>query len=186
MKITEEMLEDHCMVWFGSLGYQTLNGSELEPKGSTPERESLSDVVLKPRLRQALLNINSHLPEECIDTAIDILLNTVPSIERANHTFHRQIIEGIQVEYEDERGHPVGDKVRLVDFNNEHNNWLAVRQFSVNGVTNGEIDNRRPDIVVFLNGLPISLLELKNPADTKADVWRAYNQVQTYSELTGR
>ncbi|NMU84616.1 hypothetical protein HKB16_17240, partial [Vibrio parahaemolyticus] len=75
MKITEEMLEDHCMVWFGSLGYQTLNGSELEPKGSTPERESLSDVVLKPRLRQALLNINSHLPEECIDTAIGILLN---------------------------------------------------------------------------------------------------------------
>lgn len=182
MKITEEMLEDHCMVWFGSLGYQTLNGSELEPKGSTPERESLSDVVLKPRLRQALLNINSHLPEECIDTAIGILLNTVPSIERANHTFHRQIIEGIQVEYEDERGHPVGDKVRLVDFNNEHNNWLAVRQFSVNGVTNGEIDNRRPDIVVFLNGLPISLLELKNPADTKADVWRAYNQVQTYKQ----
>jgi type I restriction enzyme, R subunit len=182
MKITEEMLEDHCMVWFGSLGYQALNGSELEPKGTTPERESLSDVVLKPRLRQALLNINSHLPEECIDTAIGILLNTVPSIERANHTFHRQIIEGIQVEYEDERGHPVGDKVRLVDFNNEHNNWLAVRQFSVNGVTDGEIDNRRPDIVVFLNGLPISLLELKNPADTKADVWRAYNQVQTYKQ----
>ncbi|NMU83795.1 type I restriction endonuclease subunit R, partial [Vibrio parahaemolyticus] len=59
---------------------------------------------------------------------------------------------------------------------------LAVRQFSVNGVTNGEIDNRRPDIVVFLNGLPISLLELKNPADTKADVWRAYNQVQTYKQ----
>ncbi|MEF1341362.1 type I restriction endonuclease, partial [Vibrio rotiferianus] len=128
MKITEEMLEDHCMVWFEQIGYQTIHGSELEPTGAKPERGSLSDVVLKPRLRKALININKHLPEACIDTAIDILLTTVPSTERANHIFHRQLIEGIQVDYEDEDGQPVGDRVMLVDFENEKNDWLVVRQ----------------------------------------------------------
>ncbi|HFQ4859093.1 type I restriction endonuclease subunit R [Vibrio vulnificus] len=183
MKITEEMLEDHCMVWFGSLGYQTLHGGDLEPTGKTPERQSLSDVVLKPRLKKSLMKINPHLPEDCIDTAIDTLLTSVPSVAHANHTFHRQLIDGIQVEYEDSEGHPKGDKVYLVDFTNQNNDWLALRQFSVDGVTNGEKDNRRPDIVVFLNGLPISVLELKSPADEKADVWKAYNQIQTYKNV---
>jgi type I restriction enzyme R subunit len=182
---TEEQLELACIDWFDGLGYQTINGPDIEPhKGAMAERSSLSEVILTGRLKRALQNINKHIPELAIDSAIDTVklyhANTVVS----NNRFHRQLLDGIPITYTDNEGNEVGDRVFLVDFKNADNNdWLALRQFSVDGVSHGEKDNRRPDIVVFLNGLPLVVIELKNPAKEDADVWSAYNQIQTYKNV---
>ena len=125
---TEEQLELACMGWFGGLGYQIINGPEIEPhKGVMAERESLSEVVLTGRLKRALQSINKHLPESAIDSAIDTVklfhANTVIS----NNRFHRQLLDGIPVTYTDDDGNEVGDRVFLVDFKNADNNdWLAL------------------------------------------------------------
>ncbi len=182
---TEEQLELACIGWFDGLGYQTINGPDIEPnKGALAERQSLSEVVLTKRLRAALQRINGHLPDSAIDTAIDTVKQFHANVVVANNRFHRQLLDGIPVTYTDDEGNEVGDRVFLVDFKNtDSNDWLALRQFSVDGVSHGEKDNRRPDIVVFLNGLPLVVIELKNPADENADVWSAYNQIQTYKNV---
>jgi type I restriction enzyme R subunit len=179
--VNEDQLETECMEWFDSIGYQTLHGSKIDPTSALPERDSLSEVMLLGRLRKAIEDINSGIPESAREDAITKLRQYHANTAVANKTFHRQLIEGIQVEYHNDKGELVGDRVYLIDFKNKHNNdWLAVQQYSVDGVTHGEKDNRRPDIVVFINGLPISVIELKNPKDEDADVWAAYNQLQTY------
>lgn len=179
--VNEDQLETECMEWFDSIGYQTLHGSKIDPTSALPERDSLSEVMLLGRLRKAIEDINSGIPESAREDAITKLRQYHANTAVANKTFHRQLIEGIQVEYHNANGELVGDRVYLIDFKNKHNNdWLAVQQYSVDGVTHGEKDNRRPDIVVFINGLPISVIELKNPKDEDADVWAAYNQLQTY------
>lgn len=179
--VTEDHLEKECMHWFGSIGYQTLHGKSIDPNSKSPERDSLCEVMLLGRVKSSLQKINAHLPESAIDEAISIVRQYHPNVVIANKNFHRQLIDGVQVSYQDNNGDIVGDRVFLVDFKNKDNNdWLAVQQFSVNGVTNGEVDNRRPDIVVFLNGFPISVIELKNPRNEDTDVWAAFNQLQTY------
>lgn len=182
---TEEQLELACIGWFDGLGYQTVYGPDIEPnKGGLAERQMLSEVVLAGRLRDALQRINKHLPLSAIDTAIDTVKQFSANMVVSNNRFHRQLNDGIPVTYTDNDGNEVGDRVFLVDFKQPDNNdWLAVRQFSVDGVAHGEKDNRRPDIVVFLNGLPIVVIELKNPAKEDADVWSAYNQIQTYKNV---
>ena len=182
---TEEQLELECIKWFDGLGYQTINGPDIEPhKGKAAERQSLSEVVLTERLKEALREINDHLPESAIVSAIDTLKQFHANTVVANNTFHRHLLDGIPVSYTDDNGNETGDRVFLVDFKDvTKNDWLVVRQFSVDGVSHGEKDNRRPDIVAFLNGLPIAVLELKNPAKEDADVWSAYNQIQTYKSV---
>lgn len=182
---TEEQLELECIKWFDGLGYQTINGPDIEPhQGKAAERQSLSEVVLTERLKAALKEINDHLPEFAIDSAIDTLKQFHANTVVANNTFHRHLLDGIPVSFTDENGNETGDRVFLVDFKDvTKNDWLVVRQFSVDGVSHGEKDNRRPDIVAFLNGLPIAVLELKNPAKEDADVWSAYNQIQTYKSV---
>lgn len=182
---TEEQLELECIKWFDGLGYQTINGPDIEPhKGKAAERQSLSEVVLTKRLKAALKEINCHLPESAIDSAIDTLKQFHANTVVANNTFHRHLLDGIPVSFTDDNGNETGDRVFLVDFKDvTKNDWLVVRQFSVDGVSHGEKDNRRPDIVAFLNGLPIAVLELKNPAKEDADVWSAYNQIQTYKSV---
>ena len=179
--VNEDQLETECMEWFDSIGYQTIHGSSIDPGKPNSERDSLSEVMLIGRLKKAIEKINPDIPEAALNDAINKLRHYHANTAVANHTFHRQLIEGIQIEYHNENGELVGDRVYLIDFKNKSNNdWLAVQQFSVDGVTHGEKDNRRPDIVIFLNGLPISVIELKNPKDEDADVWAAYNQLQTY------
>jgi len=180
--ITEEDLENQCLEWFEGLGYQTLHGSKIEPTGSNPERKTLQDVVLEQRIRDSIKRINPHLPEVAINDSIQKLLAYTANIYTSNHVFHRLLIEGIKVEYQVD-GVSKGDQVKLIDFKDaSKNDWLVVQQFSVDGVSNGEKDNRRPDVVVFLNGLPISVLELKNPSNEDTDIWAAYNQIQTYKK----
>lgn len=182
--VNEDSIETTCMEWFDGLGYQTVYGPDVEPGKVLSERIVLGDVVLTERLIKALSKINPQIPLSCIESVVDSLQSAGTNLVVANRKFHRQLIDGIPVSFDGNNGQEVNERVFLVDFKNKNNNdWVAVRQFSVDGVSYGEVDNRRPDIVVFLNGLPIVVIELKNPAIEDADVWSAYNQIQTYKQV---
>ncbi|MFB2729322.1 type I restriction endonuclease subunit R [Shewanella mangrovisoli] len=183
MQITEDQLEQQCLAWFGELDYQYQNGYDIAPDGITPERENFHQVILKQRLLDKLTLLNPEIPA---DSLLEIV-NTVatpdtPILIKNNRCFHQYLIEGVPLEYSViEEGQRVTKHthVRLIDFDNVANNeFLVVNQFNIIG-TKG---NRRPDVVVFINGLPIAVIELKNPANEHTDIWQAYNQIQTYKE----
>ena len=175
--ITENQLEQIALAWFENLGYAVKFGPFISPDELGVERERYDQVVLEERLRIALENINPDIPPSAIDDAIRQIIRTeTASLIENNRRFHRMLTEGIDVSYMD-NGREVFDKVWLVDLDNlENNDWLAVNQFTV--VENR--NNRRPDIVIFINGLPLAVIELKNPADEKATIRHAFNQLQTY------
>jgi type I restriction enzyme R subunit len=186
--ITEDQLEQQCLDWFQSQGYSYVCGYDIAPDGSSPEREDYHQVVLKQRLLNQLSIINPTLPV----SALESVVNTVSKPDslvliKSNRQFHKWLIEGVPVEYtgtqSDGSTGSLHTHVQLFDFNNTTNNeFLVVNQFTITG-TKG---NRRPDVVVFINGLPISVIELKNPADEHADIWNAFNQLQTYKdEISG-
>ena len=181
--ITEEQLEQQCLNWFIDQGYLYLNGYNIAPDGVTPERDNHHQVVLKQRLLSRLEILNPDLPSDCLS----VVVNTVstpdtPVLIKSNRAFHKYLIEGVPVEYsvfENGETKTKHTHARLMDFNEPDNNeFLVVNQFTITG----KKGNRRPDVVVFINGLPISVIELKNPADEHADIWNAYNQLQTYKE----
>jgi hypothetical protein len=158
------------------------SGPEIAFDGVCPERSvkaQYSDVILEGRLRTALRDINPNIPPSAIDDAVrKIVLPESPSLIENNRRFHRILTDGVDVSYmEDSR--EKFDKVWLFDLENlENNDWLVVNQFTV--IENGK--NRRPDLVVFVNGLPFAVIELKNPADEKATIRQAFNQLQTYKQ----
>ena len=178
--ITESIIEQATLDWFRELGYASLNGPDIAPGELLSERTSYSYVILKNRLRSALAKINPSIPAEAIEDAFRKLTRAVhesPLLSANNHRFHRMLTDGVDVEYKNSEGRIVGDKVWLIDFEMPDNNdWLTVNQFTV---IEGQ-SNRRPDIVVFLNGLPLGVIELKNPADENATIKDAFNQLQTY------
>ena len=180
MKYTESHIEEATLEWLKELGYSVLFGPDIAPDGENPERKSYKDVVLESRLRSAIKIINSNIPEEARNEAIKKVLGVAysnPSLSITNQTFHKMIAEGVDVEYQREDGSIAGDKVYLIDKKNlENNDWLVVNQFTV--IENNH--NRRPDVLVFVNGLPIAIFELKNPADVNATTKNAFNQIQTY------
>jgi type I restriction enzyme R subunit len=178
--VVESTIEDATLSWFEELGYAVLNGPTLAPGEMFSERTSYGDVVLEKRLREALARINSQVPSEALDEAVRKVLHPeTASLVENNRRFHHMLVDGVGVEYRREDGSIAGDQVLLVDFKEPGNNdWLAVNQFTV--VENGK--NRRADVVVFINGLPIGLLELKNPGDENATVRGAFNQLQTYKK----
>jgi type I restriction enzyme R subunit len=181
--ITESIIEQAALDWFKELGYSILNGPNIAPGELFSERASYSDVILKGRARTVLLgNINPSIPQEAIEDAYRKLTRAIhesPLLAANNHRFHKMVTEGVDVEYKDATGRIVGDKVWLVDFNNpENNDWLVVNQFTV---VEGN-SNRRPDVVVFVNGLPLGVVELKNPGDENATTKDAFNQFQTYKK----
>lgn len=139
-------------------------------------------MILKGRARSVLVNINPSIPQEAIEDAYRKLTRAIhesPLLAANNHRFHKMVTEGVDVEYKDGTGRIVGDKVWLVDFNNpENNDWLVVNQFTV---VEGN-SNRRPDVIIFVNGLPLGVAELKNPADENATTKDAFNQFQTYKK----
>ena len=177
-KFTESTVEEAALEVLGELGYTVLHGPDIAPGELFAERANYGDVLLVKRLREALARINPRVPAEALDEAVRRVLRTeTPKLEENNRRFHGSLTEGLQVEYRNEEGRVVYGQVNLVEFDDPTNNdWVAVNQFTV---VENKI-NRRPDIVVFLNGLPLGVIELKNLADENATIRDAFNQLQTY------
>ena len=180
MKFSESHVEDAALEWFSGLGYAVLHGPDISPDGPTPERVSYDQVLLTERLREALERLNPHLPAETLEEVLRKVQQTeTPSLIEENRRLHRYLIEGVPVEVAREDGSIGGDVARLIDFDNvDANDWLAVNQYTV--VEHGH--NRRPDVVLFVNGLPLAVIELKNPGDENATLDGAFNQLQTYKD----
>ena len=172
----ESIVEEAALEWFRELGYETILGSDLVPDPGS-RRESYQDVVLRSDVDNSLVRLNPTLPSPALDEAYRRLTRPEGATMAArNRSFHRMLVDGVNVEYR-KNGRLRGAQVRVIDFDNPDNNvWSAVNQFTV--VENGK--QRRPDIVVFVNGLPLAVIELKNPADEEATVWAAWHQLQTY------
>ena len=176
--ITESEVEEAALEILTELGYDYVFGPDISPDGLNPERKSYDEVVLVDRLRSSIDELNPKLPNEAKEDAIKkVLRETAPDHITTNQMFHDMLVNGIDVEYRNQEGQIVGTKIWLIDFNNpENNRFLTVNQFSVIEQNH----SRRPDIVLFVNGLPLVLIELKNPADEEATVKTAYGQIQTY------
>ena len=181
--VTESDLEAAALAWFQDLGYETIYGPTIDPGEPGAERDDFEQVILRARLEDALARLNPKLPSEAREEALrQVLLQDNPILIQNNRRFHELLANGVEVEYRNAAGRIVGDRAWLVDFANpDRNDWLVVNQFSVK---QGQVV-RRPDVVVFVNGLPLAILELKNPGKEAADVWNAFQQLQTYrSQLT--
>ena len=178
LTLTESVVEEAALDWFKGLGYQYLPGPDIACDGTKPERASYAQVVLSDRLRVALGALNPGIPAEALEDAFrKITRSESPSLILNNRQFHRMLADGIDIEYRNKDGRIVGDKVWLVDFADpEQSDWLVVNQFTV---IEGQ-RTRRPDVVVFVNGLPLAIIELKNPADENATIKNAFNQFETY------
>ena len=176
--INESIVEEAALEWLRGLGWQVAYGPDIAPDGPYPERNSFDDVVLEQRLRDALAELNPDMPLTALDDAFRKLVRPEgPTLEARNRAFHRMLVDGVTVEYRTADGDIRGAQARVVDFDNPSNNdWLAVNQFTV---TENKY-NRRPDVALFVNGLPLCIIELKNPADEDATIWTAWQQLQTY------
>ena len=178
--LSEAELEESLLQDFERLGYERSNDAEIGPDGTSSERESYGDVILQRRLVAAIEKLNPHMPSEARQDAFKSLVATVtPSLVEENRRLHRFMVEGVSVEYYDTDGTIRGDTVRLIDFDTlEMNDWLVLSQLTV--IENG--NHRRPDVVLYLNGLPLAVIELKNPGDENATLDGAFNQLQTYKD----
>ena len=177
--MTEDQLEQETLGWLTEVGYTTLYGIDIAPDGDSPERSDYRQVVLVERLRSAVERLNPAIPAAAREDAIQQVVDLgTPVLLSANRRFHQLLVGGVPVQYQ--KGNETrGDFVRLIDWAEpSRNEWLAINQFSIKGAHH----TRRPDVILFVNGLPLVLLELKNPADENADIWKAYDQIQTYKE----
>lgn len=181
-KINESVVEDAALEWFEEIGYTAIHGPDLAPETPGQERESYSDIMLVDRLRAALLTLNPDVPAETIDGVIQQLQRPEsPSLIENNLAFHTMIRDGVDVEYRLPDGSTKGDKVWLFDFEDpDRNDWLVVNQFTVVEQIGSNRHERRPDVVVFVNGIPLAVIELKNAADEDTGIWDAYKQLETY------
>jgi len=177
--ITEDQLEQLCLNWFQAIGYDHICGYDIAPDGDRPERSDYGQIVLFDRLLAQLQKINPHTPPAVLESVCQQIAKAeTPVLIKNNRAFHKWLLEGVKVDYKEE-GEEKSDHVQLVDFANEANNqFLVVNQYTISGSKG----NRRPDVIVFINGLPLVVIELKNPANEGADVWSAYQQLQTYKE----
>jgi len=177
--MTEDQLEQETLGWLAEVGYSHLYGPDIAHDGDSPERENYRQVLLVERLRHAIARLNPSVPlaarEDALKQVVDLGL---PIQLSANRLFHRLLVSGVPVQYQKD-GETRGDFVRLIDWADVRaNEWLAINQFSIQGPKH----TRRPDIILFVNGLPLVLLELKSPADVNADLVKAFDQIQTYKE----
>ena len=177
---SESLIEQAALAWLERLGYQVFSGLEIAPGEAMAERGNYGQVVLEYRLLQALQRLNPEVPAGAIDEALRKLTRQEsPSLLANNHGMHKYLVEGVPVEYQRADGSIGGDLVRVLDYDEpENNEFLAVNQFTV-------VENRierRPDVVLFINGLPVAVMELKNAATENATIWTAFNQLQTYKE----
>ncbi len=176
--ISEDHIEQIVIQEFIELGYNFINGADISPDSIAQERE-YHEVVLKQRLQHAIATINPNVPAEAQEEALrKVLRSDSPNLFQSNYIFHRYLTEGVDVEYR-KGDRIIGDKVWLVDYENpERNEFLVINQFTV--IENNA--NKRPDIILFINGLPLVVIELKNAADEGADIKSAFNQLQTYKQ----
>ena len=177
--MTEDQLEQETLDWLQDVGYTLRYGPDIAFDGSSPERADYRQVVLPFRLREAINRLNPGIPVAAREDAIKRVTDLgIPSLLSANRAFHKMLVGGVPVQYQKD-GETRGDFVRLIDWAHpEKNEWWAVNQFTIKGPHK----TRRPDIILFVNGLPLVLLELKNPADENASIWKAFDQLQTYKE----
>ncbi len=177
--IYESDVEEAALEWFTNIGYTVLHGPDIAPDTLGAERFSYNEVILTRRLQEAVARLNPTIPTEAQEEAIRKVLNPDShTLVQNNRAFHLMLVDGIEVEYRQPDSTIRGERVRLVDFDTpENNDWLAVNQFTI-----VEKSERRPDIVLFINGLPLAVIELKNPTDEKATVLTAFRQIQTYKQ----
>ncbi len=179
---TESVVEAAALEWLRKLGWATLNGAHIAPDADNAERADYAQVVLAGRLRAALARLNPQLPDEAIEDAFRKLTQLQgATLEARNRAMHRLLVDGVTVEYRAPDGSIRGAQARVLDFDEPDNNdFLAVNQFTVTENKH----NRRLDMALFVNGLPLAFIELKNAADENATIWSAFQQLQTYkSEL---
>ena len=175
--MTEDQLEQEALGSLASVGYTPLNARDLDHLDARLARASNREVVLAGSLRAAIDRLNPTVPAAAREDAFKQVLDLgQPVLLSGNRAFHRILVTGVPVQYQ-KGGETRGDFVHLVDWHDAgRNEWLAVQQFTIKGPRH----TRRPDIILFINGLPLVLIELKNPADVQADIWKAYDQIQTY------
>lgn len=175
--LNEQQLEKLCLSWFQQVGWRFAHGPDIAPDSSAPERTDYRQVVLRERLLAALARINPQIPGAALEQAVHALQTvSEPQMVVRNRSVHRLLLSGVAVEFE------VGEQkkqdwVYFIDFAQPSNNdFLVVNQFTITGTR----QPRRPDLIAFVNGLPLAVVELKNPANEQTDVWDAFNQLQTY------
>lgn len=178
--ITENIIEESAIEILQSQGWDYLNGREISPEGLYCERDSFEQIVLINRLRSAIAKINSHIPADSLESAIQKILRIwSPQLLHNNEDFHRQLVENVKIPYQ-QNGFERSHEVALIDFDNPSNNqFLVVNQYTI--IENNQ--NKRPDVLLFVNGLPLGVIELKNATDENADINSAYKQIQTYKAI---
>ncbi len=176
--LSEADVERAALDWLQATGWTVRRGPEIAPETPDAERSGYDQVVLEQRLRDALAELNPGLPDAALEDAYRKLTRPEgATLEARNRYFHRLLVDGVTVEYSAQDGSVRGAQARVVDFEDaDANDWLAVNQFTVSE----NRSTRRADIVLFVNGLPLAVIELKNPADEEATIWTAWNQLQTY------
>jgi len=175
---TESVVEDAALEWLRAIGWSLRHGLDIAPGEPGAERADYAQVVLEARLRDALARLNPALPPDALEDAFRRLTRPEGAeLSGRNRTVHRLLVEGVTVEYRAAGGEIRGAQARVLDFDTPTNNdWLAVNQFTVSENKH----TRRPDVVLFVNGLPLAVIELKNTADEDATIWTAFQQLQTY------
>ena len=177
--MTEDQLEQQCLEWFAEDGWEITHGPDIAHDGPTPERNDYKQILLLADLEAAIRRINPHLPESAIEQVLAVVrkpesLDCVVS----NRAFHRLLLSGVPVDYKKD-DKVVHDNAFLIDFTDiDANRFRAINQFTIEGSK----QLRRPDVICFINGLPIAVLELKSPNTENVDIWDAFNQIQTYKD----
>lgn len=177
--MNETQLENLCLDWFSENGWEVVHGVDIAPDSSNPSRKDYKQVLIESDLNAAFERLNPHLPVNCFEQVLQ-KLNQPESLDLVtnNRVFHRMLLEGVPVMYK-KQDDWVHDHAFLVDFNHVYQNrFVAINQFTILGTK----QPRRPDIICFINGIPFAVLELKSPTDENADIWDAFNQLQTYKE----
>ncbi len=179
MRLSENDIEMWAIQELENLGWKYLHGAIIAPDGSAPERNSFSDVIFKSRVQEAVSRINPNIPTEAQHESLKVVERIASSeIMVNNQEFHELFTEGVPVEYRI-NGVQRGDRVQIIDFKNpENNDYLVVNQFTI--IENNQ--NKRPDLILFVNGLPLVLFELKNAVDENATLHSGFKQIQTYKE----
>ncbi|HBR2915766.1 TPA: type I restriction endonuclease subunit R [Klebsiella pneumoniae] len=175
--LSEDDLEQQCLQWFAEQGWDVLHGPDIAPDGDNPLRASFHDVFLRPVMLEQLQTINPHIPVSVLEEVIQRIAHAhSPDLVVSNKAFHHLLLNGVPVEYKHE-DKVIHDNALLMDFNHQDNNrFMVVNQVAIQGIK----QVRRPDIIGYINGLPVAVIELKSPIDANADIWAAFNQLQTY------
>ena len=177
--IKEETLELLAMNWFEDLDYQKIFGPDIAPETPNEERKDYSEVILTERLKSAIERINKDIPSEALEETVrQVLLLDIANPVLQNKRCHHFLTNGVDIQYQTTQG-TKSDNIKLIDFENiENNEFAIINQFTIIENKN----NRRPDLIIFVNGLPLSVIELKNISDANTDIWDAFNQIQTYKK----